>query len=187
MKIILVEDEVKVGKITCAYLEKAGYKIDWYQDGKTGWVALEQALPDLIILDLMLPYISGEEICRRLRSRGVDVPILMLTARGLEEDRIKGLEMGADDYLVKPFSLGELLARIQAILRRVKVERVGSSLAQRLIFTSGDKTLEIDLTHQIVRMNGDIMDLTATEFNLLAILAQNPRRPFSREELIVKT
>ncbi|AZR73133.1 hypothetical protein BBF96_06880 [Anoxybacter fermentans] len=185
-RIILIEDEDKIGKITCAYLEKEGYQVDWYQDGLTGWEALNKKEPDLVILDLMLPGLSGVEICRRLRSKGSQVPIMMLTARGEEKERIAGLEMGADDYLVKPFSLRELVARIHAVLRRYNLNQEGVTLAQKLIYKSGDKTLELDLTHQQVKINGVEKELTATEFKLLAILAQNPNRPFTREELIVK-
>lgn len=182
--IILLEDEEKIGKLTCAYLDKEGYKVDWYKDGKEGWEALKDE-PDLLVLDLMLPGMEGEEICKKLRSRGSQIPILMLTARGTEEDRIKGLEIGADDYLVKPFSLRELVARINAIMRRY--QKSGEALADRLTFKTGNnKRLEIDLTHQVVEINDQQVELTTTEFNLLSILAQNPGRPFTRDELIVK-
>lgn len=185
-RILLIEDEEKIGKITCAYLTKAGFEVNWYRDGNEGWQALEQDEPALLVLDLMLPGLTGEEICRRLRSKGSHLPILMLTARGEANDRIKGLELGADDYLVKPFSLRELVARIQAILRRFHYNREGVTLAEKLAFSSGKKQLEIDLTHQKVKVDDELKDLTATEFKLLAILAQNPGRPFSREDLIVK-
>ncbi len=185
-KIVLIEDEEKVGKIITAYLETEGYNVDWYRDGNQGWNVISENEPDLLILDLMLPGLLGEEICRHLRNKGSQLPIVMLTARGSEEERVRGLEIGADDYLVKPFSVRELMARIQAILRRVNPEKEGVTLAQQLVFTSGDKILEIDLTHRVVKVDNQLKELTATEFKLLAILAQNPQRPFTREELIIK-
>lgn len=182
--IVLIEDEEKIGKITCAYLNKEGYEIRWFQDGLVGWNFLKKEEPDLLILDLMLPNLLGIEICRKLRSKGSKIPILMLTARGEESDRIKGLEIGADDYMVKPFSLRELVARIHAILRRYNVDK--TVLAEKLSFRSGDKDLEIDLTQKLVKVNKRVIELTVTEFNILALLAQNPNRPFNREELILK-
>lgn len=185
-RIVLLEDEEKIGKMIVAYLEKEGYTVEWYQNGRLGWEALDVQEPDLIILDLMLPELSGQEICDRLRKKGSPVPIIMLTAMGEVTDRIAGLELGADDYLVKPFSLRELIARIQAILRRYQTNRPGGA-EQKLTFVSGDRNLELDLVRQQVSMNGVPVDLTATEFKLLAILAQNPERPFSREDLIIKS
>lgn len=182
--IVLIEDEDKIGKMICAYLEKEGYRVDWYQNGLTGWKALENEEPDLVVLDLMLPGMPGTEICQRLRKKGSPVSIIMLTARGEESDRIAGLELGADDYLVKPFSLRELVARIQAILRRSNAN--WGSTKQQLTYTSEGKILELDLTKQTVTIDGELKDLTATEFKLLALLAQNPDRPFTREEMIVK-
>lgn len=184
-RIVLIEDEEKIGKMITAYLEKEGYRVDWYQNGKKGWEALDASEPDLIVLDLMLPEISGQEICARLRAKGSIVPIIMLTAMGEVTDRVAGLELGADDYLVKPFSLRELMARIQAILRRYQTHQSGGA-EQKKSFVSGGLTMELDLDRQQVAINGVLKDLTATEFKLLAILAQNPGRPFSREDLIFK-
>lgn len=185
-RIALMEDEDMIGKMIVAYLEREGYAVDWYQNGQKGWEALEGTEPDLVILDLMLPDLSGQEICERLRKRGSTVPIIMLTALGDVADRIAGLERGADDYLVKPFSVRELVARIQALLRRVRTHRPGRT-EQRLAFTSGDLVMELDLARQVVSINGISKDLTATEFKLLTILAQNPEYPFTREELILKS
>ena len=182
--IVLIEDEDKIGKITCAYLNKEGYNVNWFQDGLEGWNFLKKEEPDLLVLDLMLPHLSGIEICHRIRSKGSKIPILMLTARGEESDRIKGLEIGADDYMVKPFSLREMVARIHAILRRYNIDK--NVLAEKLSFNSGDKNLEIDLTQKFVKVNDCKIELTVTEFKILALLAQNPNRPFSREELIIK-
>lgn len=184
--IVLVEDEVKIAKIICAYLEKEGYQVDWYDDGLAGWQALDKAEPILVVLDLMLPGLSGEDICRNLRNKGSKVPIVMLTAMGEESDRINGLEIGADDYLVKPFSLRELVARIKAILRRAGASGESAILADKIAYNSGDKSLELDLAHQQVTVNGIEKELTTTEFKILALMAQNPERPFNREELIVK-
>lgn len=184
--IVLVEDEAKIAKIICAYLEKEGYKVEWYEDGLAGWRALDKTEPILVVLDLMLPGLSGKEICSNLRNKGSKVPIVMLTAMGGESERINGLEIGADDYLVKPFSLRELVARIKAILRRSGTANESAVLANKLAFRSRAKTLELDLSRQKVKVNGEEKELTTTEFKVLAILAQNPERPFNREELIFK-
>ncbi len=182
-EIFLIEDEEKVGKITRAFLEEAGFSVRWFLTGEEGWEVLERGEPDLLVLDLRLPgKIQGEEICSRLREKGSNLPIIMLTAYGEEEERVKGLQLGADDYLVKPFSLRELVARIQALLRRAgKIPRV-----KKLSFTVEGRELVFDLDRQEVFLNGEKVDLTQIEFRVLALLAQNPDRPFSREELLEK-
>ncbi len=182
-EIFLIEDEEKVGKITRAFLEEAGFSVRWFLSGEEGWQALEKGETDLLVLDLRLPgKMQGEDICSRLREKGSKLPIIMLTAYGEEEERVRGLQLGADDYLVKPFSLRELVARIQALLRRTgKAPRVS-----KLSFVIEEEKLEIDLDRQESFINREKVELTQTEFRVLALLAQNPGRPFSREDLLEK-
>ena len=176
--ILLVDDEVKIILVLKAYLEEAGYRVITARDGKE---ALEKACgqnPDLIVLDLMLPGISGEEVCRRLRKTS-SVPIIMLTARSEAHDRVEGLGLGADDYIVKPFSPQEVLARIKAVLRRVKND--GGKLADILVFSGGD--LVVDTLRCTVLSRGEALSLTPTEFRVLSTMARSPGRVFSREQL----
>jgi DNA-binding response OmpR family regulator len=164
-----------------AYLEKEGFEVSGAHDGRE---ALSRALEeefDLIVLDLMLPGLSGGDICRRLRQAGSDVPIIMLTARGAEEERIRGLALGADDYVVKPFSPGELVARVHAVLRRSGRGKAGF-LADVLEFDGGD--LVIDTLRHQVTYRGRGLELTATEYKLLAVMARTPKRVFTRGELL---
>jgi len=180
-EIFLIEDEDKVGKITLAFLEEAGFGVRWFKNGEEGWDALQQQEPDLLILDLRLPgKLQGTEICRELRRQGSALPVIMLTAYGEEQERVQGLELGADDYLVKPFSLRELVARIKALLRRS-----GSMpRKQKIVFSEKGKTLTIDPEQQEVFMDDRRVELTSTEFRVLIFLARNPDHPFSREELL---
>ena len=176
--ILVVDDEVKILQVLKAYLQGEGYTVITARDGKT---ALEKAVslqPDLILLDLMLPSISGEEVCRRLRKNS-KVPIIMLTAKAEAEDRVEGLGIGADDYIVKPFSPQEVLARIKAVLRRVQDE--GGKLADILTFSGGD--LVVDTLRREVRYQGEKVHLTPTEFKILSVMARSPGRVFSREKL----
>lgn len=178
-RILLVEDEKAIREAVAAYLEREGY---WVTQAEDGQVALEQLSKhkyDLIVLDLMLPKASGEQICKIVRDSS-DVPIIMLTAKGELEDRIAGLEAGADDYLVKPFSPRELVARVRALLRRARVE--DEPQRDRLEFGE----LEIDVTGHKVLLGGEELDLTASEFKLLMTLARYPGRVYSRMELVEK-
>lgn len=179
-RILVVDDEEKITRVIRAYLEKEGYSVTEVHDGV---VALEQAASgefDLLILDLMLPGLSGEDICRQLRRRGSRLPIIMLTAKGAEEERIHGLGLGADDYVVKPFSPGELVARVQAVLRRYCHD--GGVLAGLLEFAGGE--LLVDTFRHQVTYQGSLLDLTATEYKLLAAMAKSPGRVFTRGELL---
>ncbi len=176
--VLVVEDDPTVAEIVVAYLERDGFAVEWCADGAVG---LERALdlrPDLVVLDLMLPSLDGIEVCRRLQER-LPVPVVMLTARGEEADRVLGLEMGADDYLTKPFSPRELLARVKAVLRRA--EGPVAPQGRGLIRSGG---IVIDLGAREVTSHGDHVVLTAREFDLLAHLATHPRRAFRREELL---
>jgi DNA-binding response OmpR family regulator len=191
-KILIIEDEEGIIHLLNLYLKDAGYDIAVAKDGADGLALHARQHPDLIILDIMLPTIDGFEVCRRIRSWS-KTPILMLTARGSENDRIQGLDLGADDYLVKPFSPRELVSRVRAILRRT--ENSASSESHGTSSTStadADKSvlrfpdLTIDLPSRRVEVNGSEIQLTPTEFDLLVLLAQSPGRVFTREVLMNK-
>lgn len=179
MKILLVDDEKRIIEVLEAYLEREGYEIHSADNGIDALKKAKTLSPDLIILDLMLPDISGEEVCRLVRKES-DVPILMLTAKSAEDDRINGIVMGADDYLTKPFSPREVVVRVQAILRRVKkAEKI-----ERLEFNR--KKLAIDLIKKEVTVNGQDVTLTPIEYKLLTNMAVNPGRVYSRMDLLEK-
>ncbi len=178
-KIVVIDDEPSVREVVQAYLEKDGFRVHVADNGSDGLALAERIQPALIVLDLMLPDISGEEICSEIRSRS-DVPILMLTAKASEEERVAGLVSGADDYLVKPFSPRELVARVRAVLRRT--QGVETPLVETLKFDGG--RLEIDTVQHVVRRDGASIDLTPHEFKLLLTLARYPGRVYSRFELI---
>ncbi|MGJ7911310.1 response regulator transcription factor [Neobacillus sp. LXY-1] len=179
MKILLVDDERRIIEVLEAYLVREGYEIHSADNGIDALKKVKTINPDLIILDLMLPDISGEEVCRLVRKES-DVPILMLTAKSAEDDRINGIVMGADDYLTKPFSPREVVVRVQAILRRVKkTEKV-----ERLEFNN--QKLAIDLEKKAVMVNGQEITLTPIEYKLLTNMAMNPGRVYSRMDLLEK-
>jgi DNA-binding response OmpR family regulator len=178
-KIVVIDDEESVRDVVKAYLEKDGFTVYVAANGRDGLALAERRKPDLIVLDLMLPDISGEEICQEVRSRS-DVPIVMLTAKATEDERIGGLIAGADDYLVKPFSPRELVARVHAVLRRTK--GVETPLVEILRFDEG--RLEIDTVKRAVRRDGQPVELTPNEYKLLLALARYPGRAYSRFELV---
>jgi DNA-binding response OmpR family regulator len=178
-KIVVIDDEPSVQEVVRAYLEKDGYQVFVAGNGADGLALAERLRPALIVLDLMLPDISGEEICADIRGRS-DVPILMLTAKASADERVAGLVSGADDYLVKPFSPRELVARVRAVLRRT--QGIDSPLVARIRLDDG--RLEIDIVQHIVRRDGVAVDLTPNEFKLLATLARYPGRAYSRSELV---
>jgi two-component system, OmpR family, phosphate regulon response regulator PhoB len=177
-RIMIVEDEEPLTLLLRYNLEAEGYAVDVAARGDEAEVKLKEAAPDLIVLDWMLPGMSGIELCRRLRARSETerLPIIMLTARGEESERIRGLATGADDYIVKPFSVPELLARIRALLRRARPERVAAKLA------AGDLELDRE-TRRVSRATREV-HLGPTEFRLLEFLMQSPGRVFSREQLL---
>lgn len=177
--ILVVDDESKILLVLKAYLEKDGFKVLTARDGREALEKARQEDPDLILLDLMLPTVSGEEVCRRLRQESA-IPIIMLTARAQPEERVEGLGLGADDYIIKPFNPAEVLARIKAVLRRVNNK--GERLAD-IIYFSGEKLI-IDTLRQQVKQNGLVAQLTPTEYKILSLLARNPGRVYSRELLI---
>jgi two-component system alkaline phosphatase synthesis response regulator PhoP len=174
--ILVVDDEPKIVKQARDYLERSGYRVLEAGDGKTALAQVRHERPDLIVLDLNLPEMDGLDVCRALR-RESDVPIIMLTARVDETDRLIGLELGADDYITKPFSPRELVARVRAVLRRVR-----GGVHQPGLVRAGD--LEIDLQGHRVTRAGETLDLTRSEFNLLALLAQHPGQTFTRAQLL---
>jgi two-component system alkaline phosphatase synthesis response regulator PhoP len=176
--ILVVDDEPKIVKQARDYLERSRYRVLTAADGTTALAAARHERPDLIVLDLNLPGMDGLDVCRALR-RESDVPIIMLTARVEETDRLIGLELGADDYITKPFSPRELVARVRAVLRRV---RGGALRGQPGIIRAGD--LEVDLNGHRVTRGGEQVPLSRTEFNLLAILAQHPGQTFTRAQLL---
>ena len=178
-RILLVEDEKNIRDAVAAYLERAGYWVTPAADGQEAVDAFSLHQFDLVILDLMLPRLPGEKVCRIIRDTS-DVPIIMLTAKGEVEDRIVGLELGADDYLIKPFSPRELVARVRALLRRAHID----SEPQREVLDFGGLT--IDLNGHKVLVNDEEVDLTASEFKLLTTLSRYPGRVYSRMELVEK-
>jgi DNA-binding response OmpR family regulator len=179
MRILLVDDEKRIVEVLEAYLVREGYEIVSADNGIDALKKAKTLEPDLIILDLMLPDISGEEVCRLVRKES-EVPILMLTAKSAEDDRINGIVMGADDYLTKPFSPREVVVRVQAILRRVKkAEKV-----EKLEFNRGK--LSIDLIKKEVTVSGQDVILTPIEYKLLTNMATNPGRVYSRMDLLEK-
>ena len=178
-RILLVEDEKTIRDAVAAYLEREGYAVRSVGDGQSALEEFEKHSFDLIVLDLMLPKLSGERVCRTVRETS-NVPIIMLTAKGEVEDRIIGLELGADDYLIKPFSPRELVARVRALLRRAHAEN--EPALEVLDF--GD--LIIDITGHKVLIENQEVDLTASEFKLLTTLARFPGRVYTRMELVEK-
>jgi two-component system response regulator RegX3 len=176
-KVLIVEDELAVRDALDYSLRGEGFDVDAAPDGEAGLRAALGGDYDVVILDLMLPKMSGTEVCRRLRSESA-VPIIMLTAKGAELDRVLGLEIGADDYVTKPFSMAELVGRIRAILRRRQLDRSGATSMLRV----GD--LELDPIRHEVRVRGEPKRLTPSEFKLLLLLAQDPERVFSRREIM---
>jgi two-component system, OmpR family, phosphate regulon response regulator PhoB len=177
-RILIVEDEEALTLLLRYNLEAAGYDIESVARGDEADLRLREAIPDLVILDWMLPGVSGIELCRRLRSRPEtrQLPIVMLTARGEESERVRGLSTGADDYVVKPFSVPELLARVAALLRRASPERVADVL--------GFGDIAIDREKKRVTRGGRPIDLGPTEYRLLEFLMERPGRVFSREQLL---
>jgi DNA-binding response OmpR family regulator len=179
-RILVVDDDPTVSEVVARYLARDGYAVEVVADGRE---ALDRALsapPDLVVLDLMLPGIDGLEVCRRLRAMA-PVPIVILTARGQESDRIIGLDLGADDYVAKPFSTKELVARVRAVLRRAQGPLAAAPVAARVLV---DDDLEVDIAARQARLRGAVVSLTAREFELLAFLARHPQRAFRREELL---
>jgi two-component system OmpR family response regulator len=175
-KILVVDDEKRIVEIVQAYLEREGYMVITAYDGKTALDLARRETPSLIILDLMLPELSGWDVCRTLR-KDSNVPIIMLTARDDTTDKIIGLELGADDYMTKPFDPKELVSRVRAVLRRYES---GMTVTPQL--NIGD--LRINVERRTVRRGETNIELTTTEFDLLHVLAQSPGRVYTRMQLL---
>jgi len=177
--ILIIDDEEQDLKLVSTALDREGYTVVQAKTGEEGLEALDQSQPDLIILDLILPGMDGLEVCRQVRGR-LDVPIIMLTGRDDEVDKVVGLELGADDYITKPYSIRELVARIRAMLRRTLLTEKTAQQKRRLSYPS----LEVDLPTRSVVCEGETVHLTPKEFDLLYHLASQPRRVFTREEIV---
>ncbi|MFE9296044.1 response regulator transcription factor [Streptomyces niveus] len=182
--VLVVDDDPTVAEVVAGYLERAGHDVVRAADGPSALAHFACRRPDLVVLDLMLPGMDGFEICRRMREQGGPVPVIMLTARGDEEDRVLGLETGADDYVTKPFSPRELVLRVESVLRRARLPAVpppGSSPAASVLRTAA---LSLDPTARRATREGAELALTLREFDLLAFFLRHPGRAFTREELM---
>jgi two-component system alkaline phosphatase synthesis response regulator PhoP len=175
-KILVVDDEAEITKLVRAYLERAGFAVVTASEGVQALAVFRHERPNLVVLDLNLPGMDGLDICRALR-RDSDVPIIMLTARIEETDRLIGLELGADDYIVKPFSPREVVARVRTVLRRAE----GTPVRPEVISTAG---VSLDLGQHAATLNGEPLELTTMEFELLALLVEHPGRVFTRLQLL---
>ena len=178
-RILIVEDDAHLADVVRRYLEREGFEVEVVADGQAGLERAVGWLPDLVLLDLMLPRLNGIEVCRRLR-QVAPVPVVMLTARGSEEDKVLGLELGADDYVAKPFSPRELTARIKAVLRRA-ASGLPVTVAPSVL-EAGD--IELDLVAHEVRRRDETLAVTAKEFDLLAHLMSHPGQAFTRQDLL---
>lgn len=179
--IFIVEDDRKIAKVVKVYLEEAGYRAVLFEKGKDAVAAYLKEKPLLVILDLMLPDITGEEVCQEIKE-GSDVPVIMLTSKSSEAERVAGFALGADDYVVKPFSPRELVYRVKALLKRA--QKADLSAAAPMSFDNG--SLVIDGQSYSVKKQGEPVDITPTEFKVLFSLASSPGRVFTREELVDK-
>jgi DNA-binding response OmpR family regulator len=177
--ILVVEDEASIAEVVSLYMKRAGYEVLTASDGKQAMTLFERQMPDFVILDLMLPEVDGLSLTRWLRDRS-NVPIIMLTARREEIDRIAGLEMGADDYVVKPFSPQELVSRVRAVMRRLGREQPEAENERSLDFDG----LTINPRTRIVTVSNSPVELTAKEFDMLYLLTQHPKQVFTREQLL---
>jgi DNA-binding response OmpR family regulator len=180
-RILIIEDDATVAEVVARYLVREGYHVETAADGAQGLARALADLPDLVVLDLMLPTMSGLDVCRRLRAVA-PVPVIMLTARADEVQRVTGLELGADDYVAKPFSPRELTARVRAVLRRAN-GTLDAPLAPAVL-RAGGGTLTVDTGTHEAYLAGSAVELTAKEFDLLAYLMRHPRHAFRREELL---
>ncbi len=179
-KIVVIEDDPSILRGLQLNLGMEGYLVRSAADGETGLSLARTEKPDLVLVDVMLPRLGGLEVVRELRKDDPDLPVLILSAKGQETDKVAGLQLGADDYMVKPFGLKELLARIDALLRRRRSR--GETGPNRALRRAGD--VELDLDARIARAQGQILDLTSREFDLLAFFVTHPERVYSREQLM---
>lgn len=180
-RILVVDDEEKILEVVEAYLKKENFDVVTAKDGEKALNLFKNEKFHLIILDLMMPVLSGEDVCSRIRSVS-DIPIIMLTAKVDEDDKIEGLAIGADDYVTKPFSARELVGRVRALLRRTYRDK--NPMAEYLTFNNGD--LEVDIKKMKVRKKGEYVSLTSKEFKVLVALLTSPGQVFTREQLVIK-
>jgi DNA-binding response OmpR family regulator len=178
--VLVVDDDSTVSDVVSRYLERAGYQVTRAEDGSGALAEFHRKPPDLVVLDLMLPGMDGLEVCRRLRQHSEQIPVIMLTALGEEADRVLGLQLGADDYVTKPFSPRELVLRVHSVLRRAS--GMVPSPAAGSVLTDGD--LVLDPSRRVVHRGGPELVLTVREFDLLAYLMRHPGRAFRRAELL---
>ena len=178
--LLLVEDDDAIAGALRLHLEEAGYRLHRESDGNRAMVAIDRQRWDLVLLDLMLPGADGWDVCRHLRQRHADVPVIMLSARSAEAHRVLGLELGADDYLAKPFSMLELVARVRALLRRIEQLRSAPAQAAELRFGR----FRLDIVRRELQRDDHPVSLTLREFDLLHFLVTHPGRVFSRGELL---
>jgi DNA-binding response OmpR family regulator len=178
--VLVVDDDATVSDVVRRYLEQAGCAVRLAGDGASGLAAVDAERPDLVVLDIMMPGLDGLEVCRRLRGKYAGLPVIMLTALGEEVDRVLGLEVGADDYVTKPFSPRELVLRVRSVLRRTAAGETVPAHPEML--TDGDLT--VDTARRIARLRGVPLALTVREFDLLVFLLSNPRRAWSRTDLL---
>ena len=180
-RILVAEDDRKQADLICRYLEREGYSVAVVHDGRAAIEAARQRRPDLLVLDVMMPRVDGLDVCRVLRAES-DMPIIMLTARSTEDDMLLGLDLGADDYVTKPYSPRELVARVRTVLRRSR--KAGASGGAAGPYRVGD--LEVDPVRHAVRLNGATVECTPAEFRILAALIAEPGRAFSRAQLLTE-
>ncbi|MDT4993397.1 MAG: hypothetical protein QOH97_3289 [Actinoplanes sp.] len=182
-RVLVVDDDPTVSDVVRRYLEQHGCRVRVVSDGLTALAAVAAEIPDLVVLDLMMPGIDGLEVCRRLRLQLPDLPVVMLTALGEEADRVLGLEVGADDYVTKPFSPRELVLRIRSVLRRTTTQNA-TATPSAPVLVDGD--LSADVGRRVARLGDKVLALTVREFDLLAFLLCHPARAWSRAELLDK-
>jgi DNA-binding response OmpR family regulator len=180
--ILFVEDDPEIGALVCEELRDHGCTVDWYKQGTEGWQHLQAETPDLIVLDLRLPSVDGMDLLRRIREVDPHVPVVILSAKAEKRDVVRGLELGADDYVTKPFSSSELIARIDALLRRLEAERDRHTRDDDEEIRVGP--LVVYPRQHRVTVEGEEVDLTSKEFDLLLQFARHPGRAFSRGELL---
>ncbi|MGZ5092298.1 MAG: response regulator [Burkholderiales bacterium] len=181
-QVLIVDDDVEIRTLLSEYLQRNGYRTSSVADGRSMWAVLESKRPDIIVLDLMLPGDDGLTLCRNLRARS-SIPIIILTARGEETDRIVGLEMGADDYLAKPFNPRELLARIKSVLRRSRSLPENSGCAEAKTLSFAGWSLDIKARH-LISPGGVVVPLSGVEFKLLRVFLSHPNRVLTRDQLL---
>ncbi len=184
--ILLVEDDLELRQLVQKRLVESGYTVRLADTGKQAIDQVAEQVPDLILLDIMLPEMDGLEVCRRVRAEHPLLYIIMLTARSDEMDRVVGLEVGADDYVTKPFSLSELVARVRSALRRLKLTEETHNAVPNDELPIDMGNLRIDISRREVKLNGDVVVLTVLEFDLLVFFARNPDKPFTRMQLLDK-